>query len=395
MSAETVPVNAALPELDCLVVSYHDDDKAALLADCLLPIAGRLQQRTGGELAFLERHWLRGPHLRLTLPAAGPGLDRAGLLAEINDYLQAKPSTKPVDDEQYGQLSQALGRAELVRPPYVPIRPDNTVSIEPYPVSATAELIGAIGFELKQGFLSSAVTPLRFAMDLIGSGAHRLIPAFSVLVAHAARWPVGGLATGQLSYRSHLEDYLAQHDPDGRIRDVLADRFRRVEPVLRPLLQAQVADTRTGRYHGSDGYLAAWSTAFDRAWPPVLAAAGAGQLGEDLGPGYLDTARGFDPTTERQWRFGADRPSSEFHHELAKLNYLPERMHVVEFAAYRFMTNQVTRWLPLLGISPLERYLASYAVSELVESEFGVSWRDQLATIQRDPNAQLSKGNQT
>lgn len=375
-------------ELNCIAVSYHADDKSDLLTDCLLPLAGRWQRVD--ETVFLERHWLRGPHLRLTVPA---GLDTESALAEIRQWLAAHPSTTPVDPDRYQRLSADLGRAELIRPPYAPIRPDNTATLERYPVEDTTALIGPIGFALKRNFLAEAVAPLRSATALMGSGAHRLVPAFQLLLAHAARWPVGGLATGQLSYRSHLEDYLAQNDRDGRLRAMLTDRFHRIEPVLRPLFQAQVADTFRGVYTGTDPYLRAWSTAFDNAWPPVLAAAANGQLGEDLGPGYLDQAKEFG--TEVQWSFGAERPSSEFHHQLATLNTLSERMNVVEFAAYRFMTNQVTRWLPLLGIAPVERYLASYAVSELTESEFGVNWRDQLATIRRDPNARLSEGNQT
>lgn len=369
-----------------LVVSHHDADKRPLLRDCLVPLARGLPG------SFLERHWLRGPHIRLALPTGTP---EAPLLSAVSGHLRQNPSGQPVDEAAYARLSRELGRAELVAGPYEPVRPDNTVSIEDYPERDSVALLGEAGFGLKRRMLAGAVEPLAHGIEALDHGRHRVVVAMGALIANAARWPIGGLATGQLSYRSHLEDFLANNDADGRVRALITTRFAEFEPALRAHFQAQVADTDHGRYTGADPYLQAWSQAFDDLWPPLLETARAGLITEDIGPGYLTAAKGFDARTERQWRFGPDRPSSAFHHELGKLRDLPQRVYVSEFAAYRFVTNQVTRWLPLLGISPVERYFASYAVCELTEQEFGVSWRDQLAAIRRDPHARISEGNRT
>jgi hypothetical protein len=373
-----------------LAVSHHDDNKAELLRACLVPEALRLQEEFGTSTVFLERHWLRGPHVRFTLPADLSRTRMSELRTRIETYLSEHPSTEHLDPTAYAAVSERLGRAELVRPPYEPLRDNNTVEIEEYPADSSVELLGATGYHLKREFLAHAVQPLSRALAKMVTGTSRLELAFTLLVANAARWPVGGLASGQLSYRSHLEDYLAVNDHDGRMRTAIAAQFDRAGEYLRAVFRDQVEHTVNGVYTGSDEYLRAWSAVFDGMWPQTMAQAARESLTEDLGDGYLATARTFDDDVERQWRFGADRPSSEFHHELNKLNYLPGRVNVTEFAAYRFMTNQTTRFLPLLGVSPAERYFLSYAVSELVEAEFGVNWRDQLSAIQADPNARIS-----
>ncbi|WP_027346917.1 lantibiotic dehydratase C-terminal domain-containing protein [Hamadaea tsunoensis] len=369
-----------------LVASHHDADKRALLRDCLVPLA------RGVPGAFLERHWLRGPHVRLAVPAGTP---EAPLLADVAGYLRRNPSRQPVDPVAYARLSRELGRSELVAGPYEPVRADNTAVMEDYPEQDSVALLGEAGFALKRRILARAVEPLAHGLEALDRGRHRVVVAMGALIANATRWPIGGLATGQLSYRSHLEDFLANNDADGQVRTLLAARFAANEDSLRAAFRAQVSATDHGRYTGDDPYPRAWSEAFDDVWPALLEASQAGEVTEDVGPGYLSAAREFDERTERQWRFGPDRPSSDFHHELGKLRDLPERVHVSEFAAYRFVTNQVTRWLPLLGISPVERYFASFAVCELTEQEFGVSWRDQLAAIRRDPHARISEGNPT
>ncbi|MEU1598726.1 hypothetical protein ABZ468_39430 [Streptomyces sp. NPDC005708] len=372
------------PGDQAVVVSHYDEDKSALLGRCLVPIALRLQAGYGTAPCYLERHWFRGPHIRLVVPGSLPGgVVMEEVVAPIRAYLTRHPSTTPLVTEDYLRLSEELGRAELVRPPYGPLRPDNTVSVEDQAAQAQAStvLIGESGYRLKQLYLTQAVRPLEAALAAVGRGAHRAVPAFQALVANAARWPVGGLVTGQLSYRSHLEDFLANDDGDGRIRARFEDQFGRTKAKFARVLAEFLENSTDGVYTGADPCLRAWTDVFDTVWPRVLAAAERRDFEEDLGPGYLDQAGLFDPQTERQWRFGSDRPSSEFHAQLGKLNFLDERVNVVPFAAYRFLTNNLTRWLPLLDVPPIERYFLSYAVSELVESHFGTSWRTQFEQI--------------
>lgn len=374
-----------------IVVSHHEGGKGALLRECLVPLALRLRDSygaPGGDGAddfaapcYLERHWLRGPHVRLAVPTSMPDAAVASAIGEIEAYLAAHPSLSDLVEADYVRLSEELGRAELVRPPYAPLRADHSVSVEDT-TSATTALLSAPAFRLKELYLTEAVRPLGLALDAVAGGLPRAVPAFQALVASAARWPVGGIRSGQLSYRSHLEDYLANNDATGAVRARLESELARTKDKFRVLFASVLDDTGAdGVYHGADPYLRAWSHVFDVVWPPALAAAERRDFEEDHGPGYLEQARTFDAATERQWRFEQDRPSSEFHHRLARLNYLPDRIHVVPFAAYRFLTNTLTRWLPLLDVPPIERYFLSLAVSELTEERFGVTWQEQFGRI--------------
>ena len=50
------------------------------------------------------------------------------------------------------------------------------------------------------------------------------------------------------------------------------------------------------------------------------------------------------------------------------------------FTGYRFLVNRVYSQLPLLGVSPLHRAFACFAVSEAVDELLGESWPERLTT---------------
>ncbi|MBV6697008.1 hypothetical protein [Kitasatospora aureofaciens] len=366
-----------------LVLSHHAESKLALTTD----LAAELLAEGTGPLAEgaglgLERHWLHGPHIRIW--GAGDRLD--AVAARARAVLDRHRSPQPLDEAGYLARSEALGRAELVPGPYGPLRPDNTVAAEELPAEQITGLIGTAGFRLKQQVMAEFLPALAVSRglgDLPGG-----IRAIAPMVALAATWPVGGVRSGHLTYRSHLEEYLHLHDPDGLLRARFAEQHARVaEPVDR--IVAAVLDgidddhpdgARRGPYTGADPVTAAWSAAFGRALGHATAAAERGELGEDLGPGYAARAARHWPAEQARWEFGDDRGYSEFHRSLRRLDHLPERVHVTEFAAYRFVVNQFLRTVPLLDVSPVERYFAAFALCDSVERLLGVDWRELLAT---------------
>jgi hypothetical protein len=217
-------------------------------------------------------------------------------------------------------------------------------------------------------------------------GPVRLIGPILALTAH---WEVAGVRSGYLTFRSHLEDYLNLHDKDGRLRAGFSQMFRAARPSLEPLVHQIIDevesdnDLRRGFYLGPDPALRAWSTAVAVALAHTRAAAELGLITEDLGDGYLSVARRDFTDDVARWTFDEHRSYSKFHEQLRGLNHLPVRVNVVPFAAYRFVVNQFIRSTTLLDTSPVERYFACYAVSELVESYFGTSWQELLDSGRR------------
>ena len=357
-----------------------------------------LQQRFGRDSCYLERHWLRGPHVRIVVTdpeRAGEGGTLIGTLRTesvplIEKYLAEHPSTEEIAPEEYLARSVELGRSELVLPPYGPLRSDNTVAEEQVPTQNTVALIGAEGYQLRQAFLTAAMRPLHLAHRQIVGGEHRTVPAMKIMLLHASRWPFGGLESGYLTYKSHLEDFLLLNDQRGTLRASYAGRFEKNRDAYTQVFRSVLDHSRDGVYQGEDGYLASWSAALDELWDQALELAGRQAIEEDLGPEYRATAEQFDADTERRWRFGDDREYSDFHQNLRKLNYLPQRTAVTEFAAYRNLTNHLLRWLPMLDVSPVERYFLAHVISELVQDEFGVNWRERLTQDPEQVKAEVA-----
>ncbi|KIF07466.1 hypothetical protein PL81_01785, partial [Streptomyces sp. RSD-27] len=107
-----------------VVAHYHHPDKAPLLRGALLPLAE--EAAAGGLAAHVERHWLRGPHLRLRLQGPARQVEEAAgsAAAALRAWLREHPSHGDLTEAQLLERAAEAGRAELVPPPYGPIEPD-------------------------------------------------------------------------------------------------------------------------------------------------------------------------------------------------------------------------------------------------------------------------------
>lgn len=366
-------MTAAAPRV--LAVAHNDAEMMPLALD----LAATLGEH-GHTTVGVERHWLRGPHLRLWLDGS---TDARAVTALAEAAAARHPSRASLDDVAYTRRSRLLGTAELVPGPYLPLRDDNTVSPAPEATVSASTLIGTDALALKRRILA-ALRPAVAASGPLASlpAAVRLVPLMIVL---AARWEVAGVRSGYLTFRSHLEDHLMLHDEGGALRGRYATMLASARPVLEPLVTSTIdaiilnGELRRGRYMGEDNVLSAWSDSFGKAVELARTAADDGTITEDFGDHYAEVARDSFEGEEARWTFDEKRRYSGFHQTLRSLNTLPERANAKSFAAYRFTVNQFLRTATLLDVSPVQRYFASYAVSELVEEYFGTSWHDLLA----------------
>ena len=71
-----------------------------------------------------------------------------------------------------------------------------------------------------------------------------------------------------------------------------------------------------------------------------------------------------------------DQPDSDFHRAVGDSGVIadPSRW----FAAFRLLTNLFYEQLPLLTVSPMQRYYMCFAIAETVDDVLGVSWQDRL-----------------
>ncbi|WP_395363735.1 hypothetical protein ACHGLA_25810 [Streptomyces sp. YH02] len=357
----------------------------AWLARYVVPVARALNE-AGAPAVQLRRGWLHGPHVDILardatgVPGGGPdweGVARA---------LDAGPLDPPraLTEETYLDQAREFGRLEAVQPPYLPLREHGAVErIEP------GERVGGQGDGQSGGptgaaardprldrfrtVVHGALTPalLRTIDDLAGepgSGTLRLAEAFVALAdTHTL-----GLGYGVFSPRSHVEAFLAWAAPTKDVRPVFQQRLAKDAPVLRRVVEQRL----NGEVSAT---AAAWRTGLAYGAGALESAVAAGTLTLDLLDGAtagLDRSEMGPPGATTVVPQG-EQPDSDFHRTVgeAGVTSAPSPW----FASFRLLTNLFYEQLPLLTVSPMQRYYTCFAVAETVDEVLGVSWRERIA----------------
>ena len=357
---------------------YYDDRKTDLVRDCLLPEAKRLAASDGVQNVYLQRHWVHGPHVQLRIRAGAVWYADEGFrdsCALIESYMHSHPSSTVLDPEDYLARSRSLGRLELVPPPYEPLWPDNTVTLGDYD-SRHATLGGEAAVCFKEDMLGRALAPLSVTLSAIHRNeSSRLEHVLRILALAACTYPDGGLVRGQLSYRSHVEDFLFDHDDDGELRRAFQSRSNAVADAVDGIIEQLVNEVAHDRYAGSDQVLQAWWPFIRRGWRR-----GIELVEKDVIKNYSDqlanVAASFGKRTRDKWVSPSDRPYGPFHAKLRKLRNspFPPSFASTSFPAYRWIVNLLYSCLPLLDVSPIERYCLAFIISEAAERRYGVTW---------------------
>lgn len=336
------------------------------LARSAVPVARDLYDR-GNAIVYLRRGWLHGPHVDVV---AHGGTDTDwGDLARRLDAGPLDPATT-LTGAAYLEQAREFGRLEAVPPPYLPMAehgavrllgPDDLGPREP-------ALRGLPQWEV----VNSAFTqPL---LDTVGElavhparGTERLGEMFAAVADSYSL----GLAHGVFSFRSHAEAFFAWARPTRDVRPVFAERLRREAAVLRPVVEQ--------RFGGTPGRsAAAWRTAFAYSAGTLDSAVRDGTLSLDLLDqlaGDRDTSAMGPPAAPSVVPAG-DQPDTAFHQRLADAGVY--RRTTPWFAAYRAQLNLFYQQLPLLTVSPMQRYYMCWAIAELVDEVLGESWQDRL-----------------
>lgn len=370
-----------------LQVTYYDDAKQELLATCLVPLALQAQATGGVDAAWIQSHWRLGPHSTLYIhgdPAALAGLVPT-LEESIGLFLGRVPSCRIIDPIHYEALSKELGRLELTEPPYLPLEPDNTLRItHQEPVDTFLRSRSAI--ELKGriigGGLRNVLTPDNSILD----GGAAFSSAFRGMAALAVSYPQWGLVSGYQAFLSHWKEYFYWADADGHLQRALEESFREQESDLLAVLQA-ASDLAPGTFSG-DPVLDGWLGWVRGSLPQAMELAATGDILPYPHPDRLTQARKFGEQTAVQWSGSDDRNYSDFHRAFRKLDFT-KLGNGTDFAAYRFLINNFFELLPVMGITPIQRYSLAYFFSTAAQLVVGETWDVTVArSIERQQLAE-------
>lgn len=360
-----------------LRVNYHAADKAPLTQDVLVPLVRHAQQTPGVESAWLQTHWHHGPHSTLylhgeagTLEALLPDLQR-----RVLEHLSTHPSTEPVDEQQWERLSEDLGRLELISPPYLPIQADNTVSVrEGHPADTFLRTTRAI--EHKGALLSAGLDPLADQDGRLHSGTAAHAAAFRGMAAVAVSYPRWGLISGYQAFLSHWKEYFHWHDDQGRLSTPLARAWQAQGQDLVQVVE--LARSRQPGQQTGDAVLDRWFTWIDSGMPQALDLADTGDILPYPHSSRLEQAETFGHQTAVQWSGSDEREYSDFHQAFRQLDFT-KLGNGSDFAAYRFLINTFFDLLPLMGITPIQRYSLAYLFTEAAQVAIGETWDQTVA----------------
>jgi hypothetical protein len=336
------------------------------LARSVVPVARGLHE--DGQLGVrLRRGWLHGAHIDVLARGA---MGRTPAWAGLAAGLDAGPldPEKAVGEETYLAQAREFGRLEAVPPPYLPMAEHGAVELLG-PADVAARDAGLQDLPELDVVESVLCGPLPGAIEELAGhpalGPVRLVEAFAALAdAHFL-----GLAHGVFSFRSHAEAFLAWAGPSMDMRPVFAHRLAGEADLLRPAIEQ--------RLRGDAGpAAAAWRTAFAYGAGTLDSAVSSGRLTL----GLLDAVNadldrgGMGPPTAPEVVPQGAQPDTDFHRAVAGVTENPDRW----FAGYRTLINLFYQKLPLLTVSPLQRYYTCWAVAELVDEVLGESWKQRL-----------------
>jgi hypothetical protein len=337
---------------------YYFADLDRLLADFAVPLFAELAGH--GARAYYQRHWVGGPHVRLSVSARRDQLDSHLVplaTARAADYLSVHPSRAagPSDADVHGWYA-ALSRLEAITEADTGRASDN--SVVPCQHADRLHVLGSeAAVTLFEDFhVASSQAALAGITDN-DARANRLAIAVGLMIAMARDFP-GGARRGALSFRSHAEGaIMGAPDPPG-LRKFLDGMSARAQPALAAFREP------LGERHGAvpgAGHLAG----VPEIYGTLIRATTAVQtlVRNDLVMLPLS-----DPLGRRQWDPQMLR-HSPFHQRLqTNPRYLELMATDLELKTHRVLVNLLYLHLAKLGLRPIHRVLAARLAADTVDS---------------------------
>jgi hypothetical protein len=331
-----------------LRVSYHDADKTALLRDAVGPFLSQAKASDLVSAGYFQRDWVRGPHVRVHVDGdvdgegrPAPALQR--LAADvIGRFLSRQPSTAVVVEDDVRSAYAELARAEWREEPFLPLVPDNR--IDPEPDATSGDRYGgdealAIARTLYDECTSSVLDAIALPTgERVATTVGWMVLAVDCIGAR------DGARGSYLSFRSHVEGFLHQHDRDGTMRAAFERSFQRQRDLWREAIHA-------ARSTSARPVVARVGAALDRAHEQAYDLAHSCGLQGLAADGDID----LDDV-------------SEFH-RLSVEALGRDHASSPGFLARRFTLNLLYHLLLQAGIQQAEKHLLCYAVAAALDED--------------------------
>ncbi|MDF5756345.1 thiopeptide maturation pyridine synthase [Spongiactinospora sp. TRM90649] len=314
--------------------------------------------------AYFQRHWAKGPHVRINVRASRRSWDqrlRPMIDEAMGAYLSDHPSQGHPDPEHEMRAHEELARLEEEHGPLFPWHPDNSIHYADF--DRRLHVLGTPEASDLLARFHADTTELAFAIMEDARGGARLERLFTLMLATAGE-ACPPITKGAISYRSHTEGFLANVSRPGAIRD----RFQQIHQTNRQALAERLHEVLRGLESGEHRlpHLAEW-VALVREYKRRLEGLEA--------EGLLVLPRvGLPMQSTGQWS-----RVSPFHKALFGNEEIRKELDESSwFTVYRALLNYQYLFFGRVGVIPRERFLLCYLAARTVELEFDVEVPEML-----------------
>jgi hypothetical protein len=361
-------------------IAYFDEDRRSLILGPLQEAMVQVRRQFGVERMMVIPHWKHGPHIDLVVHCPEIELHERILpvvRAELEPWLAAHPSTVSLDPLAYEALSQKIAMTELEPGPYLPLLDNNRITLAPYEPSRALKLPALA--RSKERFLCSSLDLTLRLLDAKRSDSDAFLLTLVAMMAMAAQtYEAGGFARGYVSYRSHAEYYFASYDRNHTLRgrfDLLDARLgKQVDQVLHAVLEDQIGELPLSP--ALQAVLNDWKSCINRT---------AIDNRRIVDENY--EALRNDTTFERLAEAVSNQTPMEFqlamrNREMSGIGKAFQSdeglrvMNSAQFMSYRSNVNFFYLLLPILGVSPTQKFCLCHLLANGAERVLHISWRE-------------------
>lgn len=360
-----------------LRIFYFEEDKSPLVLGAIKAIVERYRHEYSASDIWIRSHWRQGPHVNLVGNMSDAAFDdRVVPIARdiLGEWLALEPSSTRLDPDQYAALSKRLAVFELEQEPLAPIGENNTFERSEY--VPNLDLYGVEQIALAHAKYNALSLDIIFELLRVKqSDTNDFYVSLIELMALTGNLVrKHGLRRSFMSYRSHAEYFFANHDPTGRFRARLdagqGDLFTRADTAVR---NADIVFNDSAAVAELFPRWAAWYYSMQSLAERVYAISeeNASILGkynrlESFAAGIVDQLSvTLDP--------GKERKESEFELYMGDMGQVFAQ---VSHIAFRSMVNFFYGLLPILSVSPVQKFALCHFLASSCERVFDKSWRD-------------------
>ncbi|MBV8685295.1 MAG: hypothetical protein JOZ90_11440 [Alphaproteobacteria bacterium] len=332
-----------------LRINHHGGDHGRLLTEAVRPAIEALRRRHGPFAAAVRPHWSGGPHVLVAMEDDAPvaaGARWEALEADVGAWLQAQPTSEPIDEPGHRRRAALLAEVEGLEDYDEHIHPDRTVERGAFRFKAPLGKLELVPH--RDAFKSATLHDVfdSVALRLSSPPAAMLDYARRLVCLEQVRW-AEDLNFWPLSPRGQaIASVAASGDAQARF-PAMAERLR---PALRRMIEAEGLCSEDPRL-SEDSRL--WVAKAQRAYDALV----------DL------TRRSPELRADQGTNIDAAREFSSKLPELSPQRVLDLLRSPIHFP-YRVLMNFIYEMMPCIGFSPSKRIFACYLVTTTLEADF-------------------------